>query len=218
MSDDLKLQQRVLDELEFEPRVDAAHIGISTNDGVVTLSGRVGTFAEKFAAEEAVRRVKGVAAVAQELEVHLPSDKKIGDDEIAVRASHILNWDVFVPHERIAIKVERGYVTLSGEVEWQYQRADAEKDVRKLSGIKAVINDIRVRPSVRSDDVEAKIRAALERNADTEAHRVSVGVSGGRVTLTGKVNAWTEREIIERAAWSVPGVTEVDDQIGLSRP
>lgn len=218
MSDDMKLQQWVMDELAFEPRVDAAHIGVSVHNGVVTLSGRVGTFAEKFAAEEVARRIKGVTAVAQELEVHLPSDKKTDDDEIAERAVRMLNWDVLIPADRITVKVERGYVTLGGEVEWHYQRAEAEADIRKLSGVKAVINDIRVRPTIRSENVEARIRAALERNAATEADRVSVKVTGGKVTLTGKVNAWTERETIERAAWSVPGVTEVDDQIGLSRP
>jgi osmotically-inducible protein OsmY len=218
MSDDMQLQQWVSDELAFEPRVDAAHIGVSVHNGVVTLAGRVGSYAEKFAAEDAVRRVKGVTAVAEELEVHLPSDKKTDDDEIAERAVRMLKWDVLIPPDRIKIKVERGYVTLSGEVEWHYQRAEGENDVRKLSGVKAVINDIRVRPSIRSENVEARIRAALERNAATEADRVSVQVSGTKVTLTGKVSAWTERETIERAAWSVPGVTDVDDQIGLSRP
>jgi|SRR6185312_370696 len=218
MIDDMKLQQWVSDELAFDPRVDAAHIGVSAHNGVVTLSGRVDSYAEKFAAEEAARRIKGVTAVAQHLEVHLPSDKKTDDAEVAERLVRMLRWDVLVPNERIKVKVERGYVTLSGEVEWHYQRAEAEADARKLGGIKAVINDIRVRQAIRSENVEARIRAALERNAATEADRVSVDVTGTKVTLTGKVNAWTERETIERAAWSVPGVTEVDDQIGLSRP
>lgn len=218
MSDDMQLQQWVSDELAFEPRVDAAHIGVSVRNGVVTLSGHVSTYPEKFAAEEAARRVKGVTAVAQELEVHLPSDKKTDDDEIAERLVRMLRWDVLVPHERITVKVERGYVTLGGEVEWHYQSAEAEADARKLTGVKAVINDIHVRPAIRPGNIEARIHAALERNAANEAARISVGVSGSKVTLTGKVNAWTERETIERAAWSVPGVTEVDDQIGLSRP
>ena len=218
MSDDMQLQQWVMDELAFDPRVDGTHIGVSVRNGVVTLSGRVGSYAEKFAAEEVARRVKGVLAVAQKLEVHLPSDKKTDDDEIAERAARMLHWDVLVPDDRIKVRVEHGYVTLIGEVEWHFQRAEAEADVRKLSGVKAVINDIEVKPTVRSQNVEGRIRAALERNAATEADRVSVKVSNGKVTLTGKVNAWTEREVIERAAWSVPGVTEVDDQIGLARP
>ncbi len=218
MSDDMRLQQWVSDELAFEPRVDAAHIGVSVHNGVVTLSGHVNSYAEKFAAEEAARRIKGVTAVAQELDVHLPSDKKSDDAEIAERLVRMLHWDVLVPHDRVTVKVERGYVSLGGDVEWQYQRAEAEADARKLSGVKAVINDIHVRPVVRSENVEAKIRAALERNAAADAGQVKVDVAGTKVTLTGKVNAWTERETIERAAWSVPGVTQVDDRIGLSRP
>jgi osmotically-inducible protein OsmY len=218
MTDDMQLQQWVSDELAFEPKVDAAHIGVSVHNGVVTLSGRVNSYAEKFAAEEATRRIKGVIAVAQELEVHLPSDKKTDDAEIAERLVRMFHWDTLVPHDRIKVKVERGYVTLSGEVEWHYQRAEAEADARKLGGVKAVINDIHVRPAIKSENVAARIRAALERNASTEADHVSVDVTGTKVTLTGKVNAWTERETIERAAWSVPGVTEVDDRIGLARP
>ncbi len=218
MSEDMRLQQWVSDELAFEPKVDAAHIGVSVRDGVVTLSGRVNSYAEKFAAEEAARRIKGVTAVAQELEVHLPSDKKTDDGEIAERLVRILHWDALVPHDRITVKVERGYVTLGGEVEWHYQRTEAEADARKLSGVKSVINDIHVRSVIRPANVEARIRQALERNAATEADRVSVAVTGTKITLTGKVNAWTECETIERAAWSVPGVTEVDDRIGLARP
>jgi osmotically-inducible protein OsmY len=165
-----------------------------------------------------VRQVRGVAAVAQELAVRLPSDKKLGDDEIAARAVRLLQWDVSVPHERIKVKVEHGIVTLSGEVDWQFQRAEAEYDVRKLSGVMSVINDITVVPKLRPGDIHAKILAALERNAEVEAGRIAIAVSGGKVTLTGKVNAWTEREAAERAAWSVPGVTQVDDRIELSRP
>jgi osmotically-inducible protein OsmY len=218
MSDDLKLQQRVIDTLEFEPSVNAAHVGVSVRDGVAVLSGHVESFAEKFAAERVARSVKGVKGVAQEIEVRLPSDKKLGDEEIAARALRLLNWDVSVPHDRIAVKVEHGIITLSGEVDWQFQRAEAEYDVRKLGGVRSVINDIRVAPRVRPGDIRSSIHAALERNAEVEAAHITVSVSGGKVTLTGRVNAWTEREAAERAAWSVPGVTEVEDKIELGRP
>lgn len=218
MKEDLKLQQRVIDELDFEPRVDAAHIGISVRDGVVTLSGHVSSFVEKFAAERAVRHVKGVKAVAQELEVRLPFEAKTADDEIAARAVKILNWDALVPHGRITVKVEHGVVTLGGQVDWHYERTEAEDDVRKLNGVVAVINDIAVAPQVEPADVRAKIRAALERTAEVEANNVTISVSGGKVTLGGRVNAWTERETIERAAWSAPGVNQVDDRIELARP
>lgn len=218
MKEDLQLQQRVIDELEFEPRVDAAHIGVSVRDGVVTLSGHVGSFVEKFAAERTVRRVKGVKAVAQELEVRLPSEAKTADDEIAARAAKILNWDALVPHGHITVKVEHGIVTLGGRVDWHHQRAEAEYDVRKLNGVVAVINDIIVAPRATAEDVRATIRAALERNAEVEANNVTISVSGGTVTLGGNVNAWTEREAIERAAWSAPGVTQVHDWIEVARP
>jgi len=218
MNDDLVLQQRVIDALEFEPSVNAAHIGVSVRSGVVTLSGHVDSFAEKFAAERTVKQVKGVRAVAEELEVHLPSDKKLGDDEIAARASRLLHWDVAVPENRITVKVEHGIVTLEGSVDWAFQRAEAEYDVRKLGGVRGVVNMIAVKPKVLAADVQEQIRAALERDAQLEAGRITINVAGSRVTLTGKVHAWTEREAIERAAWSVPGVTEVEDRIELSRP
>jgi osmotically-inducible protein OsmY len=218
MNNDLLLQQRVIDELEFEPSVNAAHIGISARDGVVTLSGHVASFAEKFAAERTVRRVKGVKAVAQELVVELPSDRKTADDEIAARAVRMLNWDTLVPADKISIKVEHGAVTLSGNVDWDYQRVEAEHDVRRLGGVIAVLNKILVKPQVRSGDVHAKIRDALERNAEVEARNITVNVAGSKVTLHGKVNAWNEREVAERAAWSAPGVTEVEDHLELARP
>jgi osmotically-inducible protein OsmY len=218
MTDDLVLQQRVIDEMEFEPSVNAAHIGVSVRDGVVTLSGHVDSFVEKFAAERTARRVKGVKAVAQELDVRLPGDRRTADEEIAARAVKLLNWDALVPHDRIGVKVEHGIVTLSGEVDWHFQRAEAESDVRKLGGVRSVINDIVVAPKLSAEDVREKINAALERNAEVEAAKVTVSVSGSKVTLAGRVDAWTEREAIERAAWSAPGVTEVEDRIELARP
>jgi osmotically-inducible protein OsmY len=217
VSDELKLQQRVIDELEFEPAVNAAHIGVSVRGSVVTLTGHVETFAEKFAAERTARRVRGVSAVAQEIEVHLPVDKKTADDEIAQRALKILEWDVAVPSHAIEVKVEHGIVTLNGLVDWAFQRAEAEYDVRKLGGVKGVVNLIAIRPKIRADEVRAKLTAALERNADVEAQHITVDVDNGKVVLGGKVNSWAEREAAERAAWSVAGVTSVDDRIAIVR-
>ncbi|HZS81418.1 MAG TPA: BON domain-containing protein [Stellaceae bacterium] len=218
MKDDLNLRQRVIDALEFEPRVDAAHIGVSVHDAVVTLSGHVASYAEKFAAERTARQVKGVKAIAEELEVRLPSDKKLSDDEIAARAVRMLTWDELVPNDRISIKVEHGIVTLEGEVDWQYQRVEAENDIHRLSGVRAVINNIKVGARVAPADVRAKIRAALERDAELEANRISIAVENGKVVLGGTVKGWTEREAAERAAWSAPGVREVEDRIELARP
>lgn len=218
MSESNALRQRIIDELEFDPTLNAAEIGVSVHDGVVTLSGHVLSFVEKHAAERAARRVRGVRAVAQEIEVRLPFDKKTADDEIVTRAVKLLDWDVAVPPDAITVKVEHGIVTLTGEVDWAYQRAEAEYDVRKLGGVRSVINEIRLRPRVQSDDIHAKIRAAFERSAEVEASAITVDIVNGVVRLGGHVASWIERQKAERAAWSVPGVVAVEDQIVIGRP
>lgn len=218
MSDDRILQQRVLDELAFDPMVEAAHIGVSARDGTITLTGHAKSYAEKFAAERAARRVRGVKAVAQEIDVRLPSDKKTADDEIAARAVKILEWDVVIPPNSIAVKVENGVLTLAGDVDWAYQRAEAEQDVRRLSGVQLVLNQIRIRPQAQPDDIRAKITAAFERTAEHDAHTITVDVRGGTVILGGKVQNWLERDEALRAAWSVPGVNKVEDHILIARP
>ena len=215
MISDLQLRQDVLDELEFEPSVNAAHIGVAANRGVVTLTGFVANYAEKAAAERAVRRVKGVKAIAEEIEVRLPSDTKRSDDEIAARAVEILKWQVGFPADRLAVKVEKGIVTLTGDVDWQYQKADAEHVVHKLSGVIDVVNQIRVTAPVRASDIREKIQKALQRSAEVEASRITVQTEGGRVVLSGKLRAWYERDIAERAAWSAAGVTEVQDHLTI---
>jgi len=215
MISDQQLRRDVLDELKFEPRVNAAHIGVIAKDGVVTLSGFVAGYAEKFAAEAAARRVKGARAIAEEIEVRLPMDKKHADDEIAGRALRILQWDELVPDDRITIKVEKGMVTLSGTVDWQYQKSEAEYDIRKLSGVLGVINQLQVKSPAAAAEVKDQIEQALRRNAQLEASRIRVETSGGSVTLKGTVHDWFERDLIERAAWSVPGVTEVHDRLTI---
>ena len=215
MSSDLQLRQDVLDELEFEPSVNAAHIGVTANHGVVTLTGFVTSYAEKTMAERAVRRVKGVKAIAEEIEVRLPSDLKRADDEVAARAIDILKWQVGVPADRIKVTVEKNVVTLSGEVDWQFQKTEADHVVHKLSGVAGVLNQIRVASPVHAIEVKEKIEKALQRSAELEASRITVETEGGRVILKGKVHAWYERDIAERAAWSAPGVTEVVDRLTI---
>lgn len=213
MKDDILLQQRISDELMFEPRINPAHIGVSVRGGVATLFGHVESYAEKQEAEAAVRRVKGVKAIAQELTVLPPTDHQTQDDQIAARALKLLAWDVMVPDGRISISVEHGTVILEGEVDWHYQRAAAEADLCKLGGVKAVINKITVRPSVKANDIHVKIREALERRADIEADHVAIRLDGDKVMLSGKVQSDAERRAIERAAWSAAGVTDVQDRI-----
>jgi osmotically-inducible protein OsmY len=209
MISDLQLRRNVLDELEYEPTVNAAHIGVTANCSVVALTGFVASYAEKAAAERAARRIKGVTAIAEEIEVRLPSHAKRADDEIAACAVEILQWQAGGPADRIGIKVEKGIVTLTGEVDWQFQKTEAAYIVQKLTGVVDVVNDIRVTPRIGASDVKQKIEKALQRSAEFDASRIAVETVGGRVVLTGEVRAWYEREIVERAAWSATGVTEV---------
>ena len=213
MISDYQLRQDVLDELDFEPSVNAVHIGVGVHAGVVTLTGFVSSYGEKLAAERATRRVKGVKAIAEEIEVRLPSDKKVADDEIAGRAVDILKWRIGFPADRIGVKVEKGIVTLTGDVDWRFQKSEAEAAVHQLSGVAGVANLILVNSPVPVTEVKEKIQRALHRNAELDASRITVIAEGGKVTLGGKVHAWYEREIAERAAWSAPGVTEVQDHI-----
>jgi len=212
MIDDRQLQHDVVDELDFEPSIDAAHIGVTAHHGVVTLTGFVGSYAEKFAAERAAQRVKGVRAIAEEIDVRLPSDKKHADDEIAARAADILKWQVGLPAEAIRVKVENGVITLSGTVEWQFQKQDAAAAVHKLTGVVYVSNQIQVASRVCKEAVKDSIERALERSAELEASRLTIETDGGKVTLRGRLGSWHEREVARRAAWSVPGVTQVHDQ------
>ena len=215
MSDE-DLRQHVSDELEFAPTVNATKIGVAVDHGVVTLTGHVNSYAEKIAAERAVQRVKGVRGVAQEIEVRYPSERKNRDDEIAERAAQIFDWDTTIPSGKVTVKVEKGWVTLGGEVEWQFQRMGAEIAVRRLSGVIGVANQITIGPCIDATNVKHRIEDALKRNAELEADGIQVAVTGGKVTLEGKVRAWHERGVAERAAWAAPGVITVEDRLTIS--
>jgi osmotically-inducible protein OsmY len=218
MTNETQLRDSVLKELAFEPSVDAVHVGVSVENGIVSLTGHVATYAEKLAAEAAARRVRGVRGIAEEIEVRFASDKKSADDQIAKRAIDIIDWDVTVPDGAIVVKVERGWVTLTGEVEWQYQRKAAEDDVRRLTGVKGVINQIKLKPCVTSSDVEHRIEDALRRQAEVEANGIRISVDAGKVRLDGTVQSWHERGVVQHAAWSVPGVRSVEDHLKISEP
>jgi osmotically-inducible protein OsmY len=219
MPDDDTLQAMVMDELAWTPNVNAAHIGVTARDGVVTLSGTVDSLAEKLAAERAARRVGGVQGIAQEIVVEPPAADRQADADIAERALTVLNWDVEVPDEHLQVKVENGVVTLTGTVTHQFQKQAAVRDIRQLGGVTDIVDLIKVRPAgdqaVDEATVRDKIGNALRRNAELEASHISVAVMGSKVTLRGKVKTWWERSIAESAARSAPGVAEVDDQLTI---
>jgi osmotically-inducible protein OsmY len=214
---DSQLQQDVLDELDFEPSIDAAHIGVSAKGGVVTLTGHVGSYAEKVAAEKAARRVKGVQAIAQEIEVRYPGDRRSTDDEIAARALSILKWNGVVPSDAVKVIVQGGWVTLTGQVDWQYQRVAAESGIRRLPGVSGVLNEIKLKPGPEPKDVRKEIENALKRSAEVEAKGIQVIAMGnGRIALEGKVHDWQEKDAVKRAAWSTAGVNSVEDRLQIA--
>jgi osmotically-inducible protein OsmY len=213
---DQSLKQTVLDELAWDPSVNEAHIGVTARGGVVTLTGHVGSYAEKCAAEHAVGRVSGVKAIAEELEIRYLHRIVHDDEDIAKQALNVLNWDLSVPKDKVRLKVEKGWITLSGTVHWYYQKDAAEKDVRKLYGVMGVSNLIRIEPSVQASEVQQKIKAAFKRNAEFEAANIVVSTEGGKVTLSGNVDSYYERTLAENTAWSAPGVTEVNDLISIN--
>jgi osmotically-inducible protein OsmY len=214
MSEDQKLKQAVLEELNWEPSVDSAHIGVTAKAGIVTLTGHVEKYSEKAAAEKATRRVKGVKAIAEELEVRLPSSVKHGDEEIAAAAVNRMKWDAAVPKDAVKLKVEKGWITLTGEVDWHYQHDAAADDVRGLWGVIGVSNEITVKPRPNTSKIRDNIMTALDRSWFDPA-TINVTAQGGKVTLTGKVDSWHERSEAGSAAWAAPGTTSVENDIAV---
>jgi osmotically-inducible protein OsmY len=212
---DRKLQEDVLSALDWEPSIAATDIGVSVDNGVVTLRGDVKTFSEKAAAERVALAVYGVKAVANDVAVRLGNGQKRTDTEIAEAVLSALAWNTMVPHGKITPSVSNGWVTLKGHVDWDYQRAAAARAVRDIPGVCAVTNSITVEPHVSAGDVKSKIEAALKRSAEVDARRINVAVTDNRVILSGNVHSWFERKEAERAAWAAPGVKMVEDRIAI---
>lgn len=210
------LRQDIIDELDFEPSIDAADIGVAVENGIATLTGHVSTYAQKLTVEDVVRRVKGVKGFAQEIEVRPFGTHRTADDEIAKRAVNTINWNTSVPDGVVQVKVQDGWITLTGKVDWQYQKTAAANAVCDLAGVVGVSNQIEIKQRASTFDVKKRIEDALKRNAEIEAQAIKVNVmDGGKVRLEGRVHAWSERSAAERAAWSAPGVHAVEDRLTI---
>jgi len=205
-----------MDELEFEPSVYAANIGVIAKKGIVTLTGKVSSYAEKYAATEAAERVIGVKAVTDEMKVDLPFFHQRDDEDIAEAAVNALKWHVLIPQNAIKVKVDKGWITLEGAVDYKFQQSLAEDAVQNLTGVTGVSNLITLKTVVAPSDLKVKIESALSRAAELDGEDITVEVSGNKVTLKGTVSSWSERDEAERAAWSAPGVWDVDDQLDIA--
>jgi osmotically-inducible protein OsmY len=215
MRTDSQLQSDVIQELNWQPSIDAANIGVAVKDGVVTLTGYVPSYTQYYEAEKAAKRVYGVTAVVNKIVVKLPGSSVRTDHDIAEEAVSTLNWTVWVPRDRIKVTVSKGWITLEGEVEWKYQKDAAEQAVRRIKGVVGVTNSIAVKPSVSPVAIKSKIEDALKRNAETDARRIEVTVNGGEVILSGSVRSSIEKQEAERTAWAAPGVYKVENYIAV---
>jgi len=213
MKTDTDIQKDVMDELKWDPIMQSAEIGAIVQDGIVTLVGYVDNYSQRLAAENAVKRVKDVRAVAIDLAISLPDEQRRSDTDLAAAALNALKWSSFVPEDKIRLKVDGGWITMEGEVEWQFQKESAYSAVSDLIGVHGVINRINVRPNITPVIVKDVIKKALERSADIEADSINILTDGGRIVLKGKVRSWAERKEVERAVWATPGVIEVKDEL-----
>ncbi len=213
---DLQLQQDVIAELKWEPSLNSTQIGVEVKDGIVTLAGHVDSYAEKWGAESATQRVSGVKGLAIEMKVTLPGSSIRNDADIARAAENVLQWTTNSPNDAVKVMVENGWVTLTGAVDWEYQRLAATEAVRHLLGVTGLSDQISLKPKASAGTVKFEIQAALDRRAKSDAKNISVEVQGGNVTLSGVVHSWNERELARHSAWGTPGVHNVIDNITVA--
>ena len=216
MKSDSEIECDVREELKWDPDLDATDIAVSVKNGVVTLTGFTRSYTDRLEAELATKRVAGVHAVANDIEVRLPAIDQRPDPDIARDAVVALKSELPISHDRIKIIVKDGWITLEGAVEWQYQKTTAETAVRRVKGVKGVTSVIAVKPKVEPSELQRKIMEAFKRNAEVDANRITVEAHGSEVILKGTVRSWIEREEAERVAWSAPGITHVEDRIVVS--
>ena len=215
MRTDSEIQKDVMDEFRWEALLNASEIGVAVKHGIVTLTGSVDTYTKKLAAENAAKNVVGVKAVAENIEVKLTSYGKRNDTEIAEAVINALKWHTAVKEDKVKIKVEDGWVSLEGEVEWEFQKTAARSTVENLSGVVGITNNIKIKPQVGATDLKKKISAAYHRNATIDAEKITLDVVGGKVTLRGKVRSYAEKKDAETAAWLAPGVDKVENNLEI---
>ena len=218
MKSDIQIQKDVMDELKSQPFLNASEIGVAVKNGIVTLSGQIDTYSKKLSAEKAAKKVAGVKAIAEDIQIGVSPAYNKTDTEIAEAVLNALKWHTAVEEEKIKIKVENGNVTLEGEAEWDFQRSNAKTAIENLTGVRSVFNLITVKPKITASDIEQKISAAFHRSATIDAGKITADVMGSRVTLRGTVHSYTEKEDAENAAWNAPGVLSIENKLEIEVP